>query len=37
MQNGKIDYKQDGIKQVNYELLGEDVLTPWAKMINIKL
>ena len=37
MENGKIDYKQDGIKQVNYELLGEDVLTPWAKMINIKL
>ena len=37
MQNGKIDYKSDGLKQVNYEFLGEEILTPWAKMINIKL
>lgn len=37
MQQGKIDYKKDGIKQVQYELVGEEKLTPWAKMINIKL
>lgn len=37
MQDGKADYKKDGIKQVQYELVGEEKLTPWAKMINIKL
>ena len=37
MQQGKVDYKQDGIKQVKYEFLGEEKFTPWAKMINIKL
>ena len=37
MQQGKIDYKKDGIKQVQYELVGEEKLTPWAKMLNIKL
>ena len=37
MQRGKSNYKQDGIKQVKYELVGEEKLTPWAKMINIKL
>ena len=37
MQQGKIDYKADGIKQVQYELVSEEVLTPWAKMLNIKL
>ena len=37
MQKGTWDYKADGIKQVKYELVGEDKLTPWAKMINIKL
>ena len=37
MQNGKWNYKNDGIKQVKYELISEEQLTPWAKMINIKL
>ena len=37
MQNGKWNYKNDGIKQVQYELISEQQLTPWAKMINIKL
>ena len=37
MQQGKLDYKEDGIKQVKYEFIGEEKLTPWAKMINIKL
>jgi hypothetical protein len=37
MQQDKIDYKNDGIKQVKYELVSEEVLTPWAKMLNIKL
>ena len=37
MQQGKIDYKKDGIKQVEYDFINEEKLTPWAKMINIKL
>ena len=37
MQQDKIDYKNDGIKQVKYKLVGEEILTPWAKMINIEL
>ena len=37
MQQGKIDHKMDGYKQVKYELVGESIFTPWAKMINIKL
>ena len=37
MQQGMINYKDDGIKQVKYEFVGEEKLTPWAKMINIKL
>jgi hypothetical protein len=37
MQQGKVNYKEDGLKQVKYELVGEEKLTPWAKMINIKL
>ena len=37
MQQGKIDYKNDGIAQVKYELLGIDELTPKAKMINVRL
>jgi len=37
MQQDKIDYKEDGIAQVKYEFVGEEILTPWAKMINIKL
>lgn len=37
MQENKIDYKKDGIKQVKYTLVGEKNLTPWAKMIDIKL
>ena len=37
MQKGTWDYKSDGIKQLKYELVGEKQLTPWAKMLNIKL
>jgi hypothetical protein len=37
MQQGKINYKEDGIKQVEYEFISEEKFTPWAKMINIKL
>jgi hypothetical protein len=37
MQKGTWDYKSDGIKQVNYKLVSEEKLTPWAKMINIEL
>lgn len=37
MQQGQWNYKEDGIKQVQYELISEEKLTPWAKMLNIKL
>ena len=37
MQQDKIQHKEDGIKQLSYEFLGEEKFTPWAKMINIKL
>ena len=37
MQQDKINYKKDGIAQVKYELVSEEKLTPWAKMLNIKL
>jgi len=37
MQQGKINHKEDGIKQVKYEFVKETKLTPWAKMIDIKL
>ena len=37
MQKGTWDYKSDGIKQLKYELVSEKELTPWAKMLNIKL
>jgi len=37
MQQGKVDYKQDGINSVNYKFLGEQKLTPWAKILNIEL
>ena len=37
MQQNKINYKEDGLKQVKYKLKSVDKLTPWAKMINIEL
>ena len=37
MQQGKWKYKEDGIKQVQYQLISEEKLTPWAKMLNITL
>lgn len=37
MQQGKIDYKNDGIAQVQFKLLGIDQLGPKAKMINVEL
>ena len=38
MQQGKVDYKQDGIAQLEgkYKYLGTDQIAPWAKMINIE-
>ena len=37
MQQGKISYKEDGIKQVKYKLIKETVFTPWAKMLDVEL
>jgi hypothetical protein len=37
MQQGKVNYKEDGIKQVQYTLVEEKKLTPWAKMLDITL
>ena len=37
MQKGSWDYKGDGIEQLKYELVKETKLTPWAKMLDIKL
>lgn len=37
MQQGKINYREDGIKQLDYKVVGEEKLTPWAKMVNIEL
>jgi hypothetical protein len=37
MQQDKLNYKEDGIAQLKYELVEEVILTPWAKMLNIKL
>ena len=37
MQQDEIDYKDDGIKQLKYKLISEEVFTPWAKMLNIEL
>ena len=37
MQQGKWDYKSDGIKQLKYELVSVEEITPRAKFINIKL
>lgn len=38
MQQGKLDYKNDGIAQLEgkYEYLGTEQIAPWAKMINVK-
>ena len=37
MQQGKISYKEDGITTLDYNLVEEKKLTPWAKMLNITL
>jgi hypothetical protein len=37
MQQGKTNHKEDGIKQLEYKLESIDVLTPFAKMLNITL
>ena len=37
MQQGKHNYKNEGISTLNYELVSEEKLTPWAKMLNVKL
>ena len=35
--NEEVNYKEDGIKQIKYNLVEEKQLTPWAKMLNITL
>ena len=37
MQQGKIDYKEDGITTLQYTISAEKTLTPWAKMLDIQL
>jgi len=37
MQEGKINYKEDGIKQIKYELVSKELYTDNAWMINVKL
>ena len=37
MQQGKWDYKSDGMSSLKYELVGIEEITPKAKFINIKL
>ena len=37
MQQGKLSYKEDGIKQVEYNLVKEHIFTPWAKMLDVEL
>jgi len=37
MQQGKWDYKSDGMNSLKYELVGVEEITPNAKFINIKL
>ena len=37
MQQGKIDYKKDGINNVKYTIVSIEELTPKAKMINVIL
>jgi hypothetical protein len=36
MQQGKIDYKSDGINSMNYELVSIDTIYNIHKMINVK-
>jgi len=37
MQEGKINYKKDGINQIKYELVSKELYTDNAWMINVKL
>ena len=37
MQQGKWDYKSDGILQLKYDLIGIEQIAPKAKLINVKL
>ena len=37
MQKGTWNYKEDGIKQVEYKLVSTEEFTPWAKMLNVEL
>ena len=36
MQQGTWDYKSDGIKQLKYELVSIEEISPNAKLINVK-
>ena len=37
MQQDKVNYKSDGFKQVKYNLISKEKLTPFATMLNITL
>ena len=37
MQQGTLDYKNDGLNTLKYTKVGEEKLTPWAKLINVTL
>ena len=37
MQQGKWDYKSDGMNSLKYELINVDEIAPKAKMINVTL
>jgi len=37
MQQGKLSYKEDGIKQLKYKLVKETTFTPNAKMLDVEL
>ena len=37
MQQGKYDYKKDGMNSLKYKLVSTEDLTPFATMINVEL
>lgn len=37
MQQGKWDYKSDGISQLKYELIGKEKISSKATLINVTL
>ena len=37
MQQGKYNYKKDGMNSLEYELVSTEDITPFATMVNVKL